>query len=99
MSTILVTKATLGTINHTVLTVRYMESIGIDIKGIIVNLFNDNNPCHLDNIKMIKELTGKEILAVINEKNTDFEEDKINFLKSEFDKLNPNIFIDAMEDL
>lgn len=99
MSTILVTKATLGTINHTVLTVRYMESIGIDIKGIIVNLFNDNDPCHLDNIKMIKELTGKEILAVINEKNTDFKEDKINFLKSEFDKLNPNIFIDPMEDL
>lgn len=99
MSTILVTKATLGTINHTLLTVKYMESIGIKINGIIVNLYDENDPCHRDNIKMIKELTGKEILAVINKIDENSEDEKIKSLKREFDKINPNVILDIMEEV
>lgn len=65
MNTILVAGAGLGTINHTVLTVRYIKSIGIKVKGIIINGYEDNIMCN-DNIKMIKKLTKVPILGVVN---------------------------------
>ncbi|MDO4534589.1 MAG: dethiobiotin synthase [Clostridium perfringens] len=87
MDVILVTKATLGTINHTVLTVKYLEFIGIKVKGIIVNMYDENDMCHRDNIEMIKELTGKDILGVVNDfKGT--EEENIESLKSYFNTFN-----------
>lgn len=98
MDVILVTKATLGTINHTVLTVKYLEAIGIDVKGIIVNMYDENNICHKDNIEMIKELTGKEIINVVNDfKGT--EEENIEGLKSYFDKFNVEKLIDLMKEV
>ncbi|MGL5617062.1 MAG: dethiobiotin synthase [Sarcina sp.] len=100
LSTILVTKATLGTINHTVLTVKYMESIGIKVKGIIVNLFDENNPCHRDNLKMIEELTSIKIIAVIGDgTKLSSEEERIEFLKNSFDKINPEKILTLMEEI
>lgn len=62
MSVILVARAGLGTINHTVLTVKYMESLGINIKGIIMNNYIDNL-LYNNNIEMIKKITKLPIIG------------------------------------
>lgn len=62
MSVIIVARACLGTINHTVLTVKYIEAQGIKINGIIVNNYIDNMLCN-DNIKMIEMLTKVPVIA------------------------------------
>jgi len=62
MSVIIVTRAGVGTINHTILTVKYIESLGINIKGIIINNYMENSLCN-DNIKMIAKLTNVPVIA------------------------------------
>ncbi len=62
MSVIIVARAGLGTINQTVLTVKYIETLGIKIKGIIVNNYIDNMLCR-DNIQMIEKLTKVPVIA------------------------------------
>lgn len=54
---IIVADAGLGTINSTLLTVEYAKSLGIKIKGIILNKFNEDNFIHKDNLNMIKDFT------------------------------------------
>lgn len=66
---IVVAKAGLGTINHTVLTVKYAEHMGITVKGIF---FNNCPPAGLstleeNNAAMIKEMTGLPILGFLPE--------------------------------
>jgi len=61
MSVVIVARAGVGTINHTVLTVKYIRALGINIKGIIINNYIDNIICN-DNIKMIEKLT--EVLII-----------------------------------
>ena len=55
---LIVADAGLGTINSAVLTVEYMRSKKIKIKGIILNRFEIGNVMHEDNKKMIEEITG-----------------------------------------
>jgi len=62
MGIILVARAGLGTINHTVLTVKYIESLGINIKGIIMNNYIDNILCN-NNIEMIEKITKLPIIG------------------------------------
>lgn len=62
MSVIIVARAGLGTINHTVLTVKYIQSLEINIKGIIINNYVDNLLCN-DNIKMIEKITSLPIIG------------------------------------
>lgn len=62
MRVIIVARAALGTINHTVLTVRYIESLGIKIKGIIINNYNQNLLCD-DNINIIEKLTKLPVIG------------------------------------
>lgn len=62
MSVIIVARAELGTINHTVLTVKYIESLGIKIKGIIINNYKNSFLCD-DNINLIKKLTKLPIIG------------------------------------
>ncbi|MBU3144887.1 dethiobiotin synthase [Clostridium sp. CF012] len=62
MSVVIVARAGLGTINHTVLTVKYIESLGINIKGIIINNYTENFLCN-DNIKMIEKLTKVPVIG------------------------------------
>lgn len=64
MSVIVVARAALGTINHTVITVKYIRSLNIEVKGIIINGYKDNLLCN-DNIEVIKKLTNVPILAVV----------------------------------
>lgn len=86
MSVILVCKAALGTINHTILTVEYLKSLDIKIKGIIVNGYEDNF-MQRDNLNIIKKSTNLPILAVVN-KLVDVNVDKLYYgnLKEEAEK-------------
>ncbi|WP_061995400.1 dethiobiotin synthase [Clostridium sp. ATCC 25772] len=65
MSTIIIANAGLGTINHTVLTVKYLQSLNIKINGIIINNYENNAICN-DNIKMIEKLTGVSIIGKLS---------------------------------
>jgi dethiobiotin synthetase len=62
MSVIIVARAGVGTINHTVLTVKYIEALGINIKGIIINNYVENVLCK-DNIKIIEKLTKVPVIG------------------------------------
>ncbi|RUM61673.1 MAG: ATP-dependent dethiobiotin synthetase BioD, partial [Persephonella sp.] len=56
---IIVAKSTLGTINHTVLTVRALKNEGVYIKGIIMNKYPQNPDWVVKtNPEVIKEMTG-----------------------------------------
>lgn len=61
---LVVAGAALGTINHTLLTVRYGQSLNIRVKGIIINGYT-GGICEDDNIRMIEKLAGLPIIAVI----------------------------------
>ena len=64
---IVVCRPTLGTINHTLLTVSYAHQHGLDVKGIIINESAENcDPIVKDtNTDEIKRLTGLPILGII----------------------------------
>lgn len=64
LDTLLVADAGLGTINAAVLTVEYLRQRGIGIQGIFINRYT-GNPMEEDNVKMIEELTGVPILALV----------------------------------
>ncbi|MGL5414804.1 MAG: dethiobiotin synthase [Clostridium sp.] len=74
---IIVSDSGLGSINKTVLTVNYGRQIGLEVKGIVLNKFDEENIIHRENKEVIKKLTGiKNILEI--EEN---ELDKINLDK------------------
>ncbi|BDR64842.1 ATP-dependent dethiobiotin synthetase BioD [Clostridium tetani] len=54
---IIVSNSELGTINSTMLTVEYAKQNHINIKAIILNNFDSNNIIHIDNKRVIKELS------------------------------------------
>jgi len=54
---ILVARTGLGTINHTLLTFNLAQSVGITIKGIVMN-GNGETPLETDNIETIRKLSG-----------------------------------------
>lgn len=65
---VVIARAGLGTINHTVLTLEYLKNRGFDIKGIIINGYEPCNKMHEDNVRVIERLTGvKVILKVIQD--------------------------------
>lgn len=70
---LVVTTAVLGSINACVLTVEYARSRGLDIRGLIVNRYGSSGNLEMedDNIHMMQDLTGFEILAKIKDGDTD----------------------------
>ena len=70
---LVVTTAALGSINACVLTVEYARSRGLDIRGLIVNRYGSSGNLEMedDNIRMMQDLTGLEILAKIKDGDTD----------------------------
>lgn len=62
MEVIIVARAGLGTINHTVLTIRNIQGLGIKIKGIIINNYEEYLLCD-DNIRIIEKLTKVPIIG------------------------------------
>lgn len=74
---IIVASASLGTINSTVLTVEYAKNRGINVRGIILNNYDETNFMQTDNKKMIEKLTGIKVVATV--KNGDTEIDLSKF--------------------
>ncbi|WP_050607713.1 dethiobiotin synthase [Clostridium niameyense] len=97
MDVIVVARAGVGTINHTILTIKYIKSLGIKVKGIIINGYENSLACN-DNINMIKKLIDIQILAVVNFINE--EKLDIKSLKKEMNKaINVDILIKAMNNI
>ncbi len=70
LDTLLVADAGLGTINSTVLTAEYAKYHGINIKGIILNKFDENSLMQSDNKIQIEKLTGIKVVAEVKENDT-----------------------------
>lgn len=68
---IIVASASLGTINSTVLTVEYARQKGINIKGIILNNYDETDFMQTDNKKMVEKLTGIKVIATVKNNDTE----------------------------
>ena len=64
---IIIADAGLGTINSVVLTVEYMNSHNIPVKGIILNHFHAKNIMEEDNKKMCEALTNVPVIACVED--------------------------------
>jgi len=81
---IITSLAGLGTINHTLLTVEALKNAGVDIMGIVINMYPETpSLIEKDNIKIIEQISQIPILAVIKKLNTD--NNISNLIKKEFD--------------
>ncbi|MGO1580889.1 MAG: dethiobiotin synthase [Peptoniphilaceae bacterium] len=65
LPTLVIADAGLGTINHTVLTSHYLQDKNIEIKGIILNNFDENELMHRDNLRMIETISGVEVIGTL----------------------------------
>ncbi len=61
---VIVTRTKVGTVNHTIMTVKMCQKYKIPIKGIIINNFDDGYPIK-DLTKDLKSLTGIPVLGTI----------------------------------
>lgn len=61
---VIVARAGVGTINHTVLTADFLRRLGVKIKGFIVNQYSGSY-YEKDNIEVIKKITGLDVVATI----------------------------------
>ena len=65
---LIVTHPRLGTINHTLLTVRVCKEFGLDVRGIVVNMMPKKPSAAEKNAPtMIERLSGVSVLAVVPE--------------------------------
>lgn len=71
---IIAASSSLGTINSTVLTVEYAKSQAINIQGIILNNYNENDFMQKDNKKQIEELTGIKVVSTVKTNANDIED-------------------------
>lgn len=66
LETIIVSRATLGTLNHTIMTFKMCQQYDISVKGIIVNYYDENGtPAERNAPATLYELTGKPILGIV----------------------------------
>jgi len=66
IETIIVTRATLGTLNHTVMTNQLCKDYGIKVKGLIINNFDEKGTAAEKNAPItLHEITGLDILGVV----------------------------------
>lgn len=63
----------LGTINDTYLTVKYAQQEGIEVKGIILNNYEDDNLMHRDNKEVIEGLTGIRVVGTVKKGQQDID--------------------------
>lgn len=71
LNIVIVADGGLGTINSVLLTVEYAKQQGINIKGLILNNFEEDNFMHLDNKKQIERLTGINVIATVKKGDED----------------------------
>ncbi len=89
LPTIVVATAALGTINSTVLTIHYLQSKDIPVKGIIVNQYT-GNPMEEDNCVMMERLTGIPVLERVEPGQTSLHMDVDAMLSCYEDIVNPH---------
>lgn len=66
IETIIVTRSTLGTLNHTMLTYQMCKDYGIKVKGLIINNFDEKGtPVEKNSPVTLHELSRLDILGVI----------------------------------
>ena len=70
---LLIADAGLGTINAVMLTVEYMRSNNIPVKGIIFNRFRPGDILHEDNLKMCETMTGLKVLTCVKDGDTELD--------------------------
>lgn len=81
LNVVIVADGGLGTINSVLLTVEYAKQQGLNIKGLILNNFDENNFMHLDNKKQIERLTGINVIVTIKKGDKDLDISKDDLLK------------------
>ncbi len=63
---IIVTRATLGTLNHTVMTYKMCKDYDIKVKGLVINNFDEKGTAAEKNAPItLHEITGLDILGVV----------------------------------
>lgn len=66
IETIIVTRATLGTLNHTMMTYQLCKDFGIKVKGLVINNFDEKGSAAEKNAPItLHEITGLDILGVV----------------------------------
>ncbi|MBP3458638.1 MAG: dethiobiotin synthase [Lachnospiraceae bacterium] len=75
LSSLIIADAGLGTINSVVLTVEYMCSRNLPIKGILFNHFHPGNVMEEDNLRMCEYMTGLKVLACIEDGSKELDMD------------------------
>lgn len=78
---IIVADGGLGTINSVLLTVEYAKLQGLNIRGLILNNYDENNFMHVDNKKQIERLTGINVIACVKKGDKDLNITKESILK------------------
>ncbi len=71
---IIVASASLGTINSTVLTAEYAKYHGINVKGIILNNYDERDLMQKDNKIQVEALTGIKVIAAVKKDEKDIED-------------------------
>ncbi len=64
-SVIVVGRAGLGTINHTLLTIGMLRKLGISIRGVILNGYDGSSVSEKTNAEIIEEFSGVEVVGNI----------------------------------
>ena len=82
LEVVIVARAGVGTINHTVLTYEFLKQNGIKSKGIVINQYN-NKFYEDDNIEMISKLTQLDILQKLSK----VEQPTLNNIRNEYRNL------------
>jgi len=62
---LIIADAALGTINSTLLTVEYAKQKGINIQGIILNNYDEDDFMQVDNKEQIENLTGIKVISTV----------------------------------
>lgn len=83
LDVVIVARAGVGTINHTVLTNEFLKQNHIKTKGIIINQY-DGKFYEKDNIEVIEKLTKLDVLQKLKK----VEEPTIENIKNEYENLN-----------
>ena len=66
LETILVTRAALGTLNHTIMTVEMCRKYQIPVKGLVVNYYDENGgTAERNSPATLHEITGVPVLGVV----------------------------------
>jgi dethiobiotin synthetase len=68
------------------LTVDYAKHQGLNIRGLILNNYDESNFMHVDNKKQIKRLTGIDVIACVKKGDKDLNISKDTILKILEDK-------------